>query len=189
MAKQAAFPEIEKMFQKDSGVSRFTSFHESRNLFLEPQFNVQSSFTERMIQLVSLKMFAKIALITGASAGFGVFMGLLMSSFEHNQTMIVDTSRSTRSQLKQHFHGYARFLKRQALHFSKFGLYISLIELPLELVLGKVNSPCIFISGGAAAVLCEPRFGTPAAMMTRFLGSGLFIGGIGLYMHKGNDKS
>jgi hypothetical protein len=74
-------------------------------------------------------------MITGASAGFGIFMGLLMSSFEHNSTMAVDTSRNTKSQLKQHFFGYGRFLKRQALHFAKFGLYISLIELPIELVI------------------------------------------------------
>ena len=84
---------------------------------------------------MTLKMFGKIVMITGASAGFGIFMGLLMSSFEHNSTMAVDTSRNTKSQLKQHFFGYGRFLKRQALHFAKFGLYISLIELPIEMVI------------------------------------------------------
>ena len=79
-------------------------------------------------------MLGKIVMVTGASAGFGAFMGLLMSSFEHNQTSVVDVSRSTKSQLKQHFFGYGRFLKRQSLHFAKFGLYISLIELPIEIV-------------------------------------------------------
>ena len=87
---------------------------------------------------MSLKILGKIVMITGASAGFGIFMGLLMSSFEHNSTMVVDTSRSTKSQLKQHFFGYGRFLKRQALHFAKFGLYISLLELPIELVSNNV---------------------------------------------------
>ncbi len=87
-----------------------------------------------MIQIMTLKMVGKVVMITGASAGFGIFMGLLMSSFEHNSTMVVDTSRNTKSQLKQHFFGYGRHLKRQALHFSKFGLYISLIEIPIELV-------------------------------------------------------
>jgi hypothetical protein len=87
-----------------------------------------------MIQLTSLKMMLKVGLITVASAGFGVAMGLIMSSFETNAMHVVDTNRNTRSQLKQHFWGYGRFLKRQALHFAKFGLYISLIELPLELV-------------------------------------------------------
>jgi len=94
----------------------------------------------------------KVGLITVASAGFGVIMGFFMSSFEFNSTMAVDTERSTRSQLKQHFFGYSRFLKKQALHFSRFGLYISLLEIPLELIFGRVNSPCMFISGGLAAV-------------------------------------
>ena len=43
---------------------------------------------------------AKVALITCASAGFGVAMGFVMSSFEFNSTMGVDTTRSTKSQLK-----------------------------------------------------------------------------------------
>ena len=79
-------------------------------------------------------------------------------------------------------------MKRQSLHFAKFGLYISLIELPIELIMGRVNAGGIFFSGGAAAVLVEPRIGTPMQMLRRFLGSGLFIGGIGTYMNKGNDK-
>ena len=117
-----------------NSVSRFTSFCDCKNIFLEPQFNIQTPFTEKMIQLVALKSMAKIVLITGASAGFGIMMGLIMSSFETSNAQIVDNTRSTRSQLKQHFFGYGRFLKRQALHFAKFGLYISLIELPLEMV-------------------------------------------------------
>ena len=135
MSKQQVtlYPELEKSLSRDN-VGHFTSFHENRNLFLEPQFNLDAPFTEKMIQLVSLKMIAKVALITGASAGFGVFMGLLMSSFEHNSQTLVDVSRNTKSQLKQHFFGYARFLKKQGLHFSKFGLYIALIEIPIEIV-------------------------------------------------------
>ena len=66
-------------------------------MFLEPQFNVDAPFAEKMISLMSLKMFGKVVMITGASAGFGIFMGLLMSSFEHNSTMVVDTNRSTKS--------------------------------------------------------------------------------------------
>jgi NADP-dependent 3-hydroxy acid dehydrogenase YdfG len=46
---------------------------------------------------MTLKMLGKVIMITGASAGFGMFMGLLMSSFEHNSTMVVDTSRNTKS--------------------------------------------------------------------------------------------
>ena len=101
---------------------------------MDQQFNLDAPFTEKMVQLLSLKMLGKVLMVTGASAGFGVFMGLLMSSFEHNQSQVVDVSRNTKSQLKQHFFGYGRFLKRQSLHFAKFGLYISLIELPIEIV-------------------------------------------------------
>ena len=81
-------------------MSRYTGFHECRNIFLEPSFNMNESFTEKMIRETSLKMIGKIALITVASSGFGVAMGLIMSSFETNNAQIVDTNRSTRSQIK-----------------------------------------------------------------------------------------
>ena len=131
-------------------------------------------------------MGVKVVLITGASAGFGILMGFIMSSFEFNQQRVIDTNRSSYSQLKQHFFGYSRFLKRQALHFARFGLYISLLEIPLELIFGRVNAPAIFLSGGGAAVL-QTRYTGPAAAFSSFLGSGLFIGGLGLYMHSGHD--
>ena len=54
--------------------------------------------------------------------------------------------------------------------------------------MGKMNAGGIFFSGGLAAVLQEPKFGTPGAMFRRFLSSGLMIGGIGLYMNSGSDK-
>ena len=133
-------------------------------------------------------MAAKVAMITGASAGFGILMGVVMSSFEFNQSRVIDTNRSSSSQLKQHFFGYTRFLKKQALHFARFGLYISLIEVPLELINGRVNAPAIFLSGGGAAVL-QTRYGGPWATFTSFMGSGVFIGGLGLYMHAGNDSA
>merc|ERR1711924_399099 len=67
--------------------------------------------------------------------------------------MGVDTDRSTRSQLKQHFHGYSRFLKRQSMSMAKFGLFIGLAEIPLEMVVGKMGVPTMFVSGGLAACL------------------------------------
>ena len=127
-----------------------------------------------------------MGMITFASAGFGAVMGMFMSSFEFNSSMQVDTDRSTRSQLKQHFHGYSRFLKRQALHFARFGLYISLCELPLELIIGKVNTPAIFIAGGLAAAFQNRWIGIGSSL-NNFMGSGMFIGALGLYMHKGHD--
>ena len=54
----------------------------------------------------------KVFMITTVSAGFGILMGFFMSSFEFNSSMGVDVNRSTRSQLKQHFFGYTRFLKK-----------------------------------------------------------------------------
>ena len=38
-------------------------------------------------------MAAKVAMITFASAAFGIGMGIIMGSFEYNMTMGVDTSR------------------------------------------------------------------------------------------------
>ena len=134
--------------------------------------------------------------MTVASAGFGFFMGLIMSSFEFNRQMHIDTDRSTRSQLRQQFFGYGRFLKKQSLGFMKFGFYISVLEIPLELAFGKISTPAVFVSGGLAAVLLDSRnlhfkFGGPnphlPAVFMRFLSSGMFIGLIGMYMNKGND--
>ena len=143
-------------------------------------------------------MLGKCALVTVASAGFGFFMGLIMSSFEFNRTMHIDTDRSTRSQLKQQFFGYGRFLKKQSLGFMKFGFYISLLEIPLELAFGKISTPAVVVSGGLAAVLLNPRdlkynFRGPnphlGPLFMRFLSSGAFIGMIGMYMNKGNDAA
>ena len=133
-------------------------------------------------------MMAKVGLITTASAGFGFAMGFIMSGFEFNSSRAINTDRTSRSQLKQHFFGYARFLKKQSLHFARFGLYISLIELPLEIVMGRLNAPAIFFSGGLAAVL-QTRYQGLGSAFSAFMGSGLFIGALGLFMNKGKDKS
>lgn len=115
-------------------------------------------------------------------------MGMFMSSFEFSSSMNIDTNRSTSSQLKQHYFGFGRFLKRQALHFARFGFFIGLIEIPIELVVGRVNALGVFVSGGLAACL-QNRYTGFAPFLSTFLGSGCFIGGLGLYMHKGEDKA
>ena len=61
-------------------LARYTGFHEHRNLFLEPEFNMNGTFNEKMMQLLQLKMLLKVGLITFASAGFGVVMGFIMST-------------------------------------------------------------------------------------------------------------
>ena len=68
----------------------------------------------------------------------------------------------------------------------RFGFYISIIEMPIEIILGKLNAPAMFVSGGLAAVALEPK-GTPGALLFRFMGSGFFIGAIGLFMNRGQD--
>ena len=148
---QEKYAEIRRMSDFDR-VSYFTSFHQNREIYLDPQFNKNGAFTEKLLSHNTTMMIAKIGLITGASAGFGFAMGFIMSGFEFNSTRAVNTDKTSRSQLKQHFFGYARFLKKQSLHFARFGLYISLIELPLEIIMGRLNSPAIFVSGGLAAV-------------------------------------
>jgi hypothetical protein len=122
---------------KYENVGHFTSIHNSKMSFLEPQFDVEGSFTDKTFQLHKTMMFAKVAMITFASAFFGLGMGMIMGSFEFNMTMGIDNNRSTWSQFRQHYFGYWRFLKRQSLHFSRFGLYIGLLELPMELIVGK----------------------------------------------------
>ena len=58
----------------------------------------------------------------------------------------------------------------------------------MEIVLGRLNTPAIFFSGGMAAVL-QTRYTGMGAAFSSFLGSGLFIGALGLFMNKGKDKS
>ena len=120
---------------------------------LDQPFELRKSFTDNMIAQSTMKMLVKIAIITGASAGMGVVMALFMSSFEFNSTMAVDTDRSTKSQLKQHFHGYARFLKRNALHWARFGLYIALLEIPAEFIIGRQAVPVSFVCCGLAGAM------------------------------------
>lgn len=151
-APKDQYDEIKRMTDFNR-ISYFTSFHRDREVFLDPQFNKSGAFTEKLLSHNMWIMIGKVGLITGASAGFGFAMGFIMSGFEFNSSRVVNTDRASRSQLKQHFFGYARFLKKQSLHFARFGLYISLIEIPLEIVLGRLNTPAIFFSGGMAAVL------------------------------------
>lgn len=70
----------------------------------------------------------------------------------------------------------------------KFGWYIGLIEIPLEIAFGKISTPVVFFSGGAAAILAHPG-GTPRSWIPRFISSGGFIGGLGLFMNRGHDKA
>jgi len=62
-------------------------------------------------------------------------------------------------------------------------LYIGLIEIPLEIILGRQNFMSMGAAAGAAAWLQNIR----APFLATFLGTGGFVGCIGLYMHKGND--
>ena len=169
-------------------VSYFSGFHQNKEVYLEPCFNKNGAFTEKLLAQNVFMMGAKICLITGASAGFGFALGFIMSGFEFSSSRVINTDRTSRSQLKQHFFGYSRFLKKQSLHFARFGLYISLLELPMEIVIGKLNGPAIFWSGGMAAVL-QTRYTGLGNAFSAFLGSGIFIGGLGLVMNRGKDKS
>jgi hypothetical protein len=98
-------------------------------------------------------MMARVGLITVGSAVFGFGMGVFMSSFEYNMASGIDTSRGGWSQVRQHYFGYWRFLKRQSLHFSRFGLYIGLVEIPLEIITGRQNFLTSGFAGGMAAWL------------------------------------
>ena len=183
--KEEPLGEVKRMTSFDR-ISYYTGFHRSQETYLDPAYNLNTSFTERALEANKMMMGLKVGLITGGSAVFGLGMGFIMSSFEFNSSRVVDTDRTSTAQLKQYFFGYSRFLKRQSLHFARFGLYISLIEIRLEIVWGRLNSPAIFISGGLAAVL-QTRYTGFANAFSAFMGSGIFIGAIGLFMHRGKD--
>lgn len=70
----------------------------------------------------------------------------------------------------------------------KFGWYIALMEIPLEIALGKISTPVVFVSGGGAAVLMDPR-GPLGSQIPKFISSGAFIGGLGMFINRGNDKA
>lgn len=55
------------------------------------------------------------------------------------------------------------------------------------MVVGKLNAPTMFVSGGLSAVFLAPG-GTLVGKLGTFMSSGTFIGGISLYMNKGSDK-
>ena len=80
--------------------SYFTSFHLNREVYLDPQFNKNGAFTEKLLAHNMQLMIAKVGLITGASAGFGFAMGFIMSGFEFNSSRVINTDRTSRSQLK-----------------------------------------------------------------------------------------
>jgi len=63
-------------------------------------------------------------------------------------------------------------------------LYIGLLEVPMEIIIGKQNWMSMGVSAGLAAWFQNIR----APFAHTFLGSGLFVGGIGLYMNRGTNE-
>ena len=84
--------EINRMLKYDN-VGHFSSIHDAKMSFLESQFEMDGSFTDRTFQLHKTMMYMKVVMITVASAFFGLGMGMLMGSFEFNMTMGIDTNR------------------------------------------------------------------------------------------------
>lgn len=93
-------------------VSYFTTFHKEQDVIFEPVFNLDQSFSERRRAQDYIKNVFRICIMTIGSGAFGAAIAMFMSSFEFNSSMGVDTDRSTRSQLKQHFHGYSSYMKK-----------------------------------------------------------------------------
>ena len=75
------YPEVRRMTDYNR-VSYFTAFHQNREVYLAPQYNMNGAFTEKLMAQNMFMMGAKILLITGGSAGFGFAMGFIMSGFE-----------------------------------------------------------------------------------------------------------
>ena len=74
-------------------------------------------------------------------------------------------------------------LKQSFTGFAKFGFYISLIEMPLESVLGKVSTAGMFVSGGLASLILDHKK-TLIGNVWRFLGNGLMICVLGSFLNK-----
>lgn len=55
-------------------------------------------------------------------------------------------------------------MKRNALHWAKFGFFIAIIEIPMELVVGKQAAPVSFVCCGLAG-----------ALQTRYMGLRPFV--------------
>ena len=174
--------QIERAFSQQS-VTRYTNFHSSRMSYLESQFDMTSSFFLNTFENHKTMIAIKVAGITVVSAGMGVFMQLFLSSQEYNSASVTDLSRSHSSQTRQAFFGYWRMMKKQALHWSRFGLYIGLIDIPIEIVIGRMNFMTTGFSVGMAAFLQNIK----APFAPTFWGSAGFVGLISLYMNKGND--
>jgi hypothetical protein len=93
---QNTLPEVTKMTNFDN-VAYFTSFHECQDVLFDPQFNLQSSFTEKMIEHGWIKQAMKVVFSAGGGFVLGAAMAMMMSSFEFNSTLGIDTDRSGRS--------------------------------------------------------------------------------------------
>ena len=90
---------INRILSKES-IGRYTNFHDNKMAFLEPPFDLTATFTEKVLEQSRIWMAGKVCMITIASAGFGLGMGMLMGSFEYNMTMGVDNSRGGWSQVR-----------------------------------------------------------------------------------------
>lgn len=69
---------------------------------------------------------------------------------------------------------------------AKFGLYIALAEIPLEMTIGKMGVPTLFVSGGLAACF-QMRWMGMATFMQTFLSSGAMIGTLSMFVQRGHD--
>lgn len=78
---QEKYAELKRMTDYNR-VSYFSAFHLDREAYLEPQFNKNGAFTEKLLSNNAFMMGAKCCLITCASAGFGFVLGFIMSGFE-----------------------------------------------------------------------------------------------------------
>lgn len=78
-------------------------------------------------------------------------------------------------------------MKRNALHWSRFGFFIAVIEIPMEMIIGKQSVPVSFVCCGLAGAL-QTKYMGPRPFFMSFLQTGAMISMLQLYMMKGNDK-
>ena len=138
---------------------------------------MEQSFFAKSLEKGRVLILGKMAIAGVAGCAFGFVMGIFMGSFDSTMSFGVDVRRSNWSQLRQHYFGHGRYLRRQMIHMGKFGLYIAVLEGAFEIVVGKPNFLTMALAGGFAGYLQNVR----AAFWPAFIPSACFLALIGLY--------
>ena len=138
---------------------------------------MEDSFFAKSLEKGRILMAGKLFIAGVGGMAFGLVIGVFMGSFDSTMSFGIDVRRSNWSQLRQHYFGHGRYLRRQMLHMGKFGFYIAAVESAFEIIVGKPNFLTMGLAGGLAAYLQN----TKVAFWPAFIPSAFLLAVIGLY--------